>query len=107
MSSYSNSSSSFFHTNIRSLKSNLENFQTHLLDELTFRFNLLGIIETRIKTACDNLDFNPTISHYNFEQVMCQHLFQLEVLACILMRILNTQLSKSVGLSYTYPELFQ
>ena len=27
---------------------------------------------------------------------MCQHLFQLEVLACILMRILNTQLSKNV-----------
>ena len=69
MSSYSNSSFSFFHTNIRSLKRNLENFQTHLLDELTFRFNILGITETRIKTACDNLDFNPTISHYNFEHV--------------------------------------
>ena len=36
---------------------------------LTFRFNILGITETRIKTACDNLDFNPTISHYNFERV--------------------------------------
>ena len=69
MSSYSNSSFSFFHTNIRSLKRNLENFQTHLLDELTFRFNILGITETRIKSACDNLDFNPTISHYNFEHV--------------------------------------
>ena len=69
MSSYSNSSFSFFHTNIRSLKRNLENFQTHLLDELTFRFNILGITETRIKTACDNLDFNPAISHYNFERV--------------------------------------
>ena len=69
MSSYSNSSFSFFHTNIRSLKRNLENFQTHLLDELTFRFNILGITETRIKSACDNLDFNPTISHYNFERV--------------------------------------
>ena len=69
MSSYSNSSFSFFHTNIRSLKRNFENFQTHLLDELTFRFNILGITETRIKSACDNLDFNPTISHYNFEHV--------------------------------------
>ena len=69
MSSYSNSSFSFFHTNIRSLKRNLENFQTHLLDALTFRFNILGITETRIKSACDNLDFNPTISHYNFEHV--------------------------------------
>ena len=47
MSSYSNSSFSFFHTNIRSLKRNLENFQTHLLDELTFRFNILGITETK------------------------------------------------------------
>ena len=116
MSSYSNSSFSFFHTNIRSLNViwkisslrskrfqssygakvsagakkkvffafvptfhdelarkplllRLENFQTHLLDELTFRFNILGIAETRIKSACDNLDFNPTISHYNFEHV--------------------------------------
>ena len=47
----------------------MENFQTHLLDALTFRFNILGITETRIKSACDNLDFNPTISHYNFEHV--------------------------------------
>ena len=69
MSSYSNFSFSLFHTNIRSLKRNLENFQTHLLDELTFRFNILGITETRIKSTCDNLDFNPTISHYNFEHV--------------------------------------
>ena len=61
MSSYSNSSFSFFHTNIQSLKRHLENFQSHLLDELTFRFNILGITETRIKSACDNLDFNPTI----------------------------------------------
>ena len=116
MSSYSNSSFSFFHTNIRSLKRNLENFQTHLLDELTFRFNILGITETRIKTACDNLDFNPTISPGLYPTItsnMCQHLFQLEVLACILMRILNTQLSKNVlmrlfrpfGLSYTYPNM--
>ena len=71
MPSYSNSSFSFFfHTNIRSLKRNFENFQTHLLDELlTFCFNILGITETRIKNACDNLDFNPAIPHYNFEHV--------------------------------------
>ena len=59
MSSYSNSTISFFHTNIRSLKRNLENFETHPLDELTFRFNILGITESRIKNACDNRDFNP------------------------------------------------
>ena len=46
----------------------MENFQTHLLDELTFRFNILGIKETRIKNACDSLDFNPA-PHYNFEHV--------------------------------------
>ena len=66
MSSYSNFSFSLFHTNIRSLKRNLEIFQTHILDELTFR---LGITETRIKNACDNLDFNPAIPHYNFEHM--------------------------------------
>ena len=159
MSSYSNSSFSFFHTNIRSLNViwkisslrskrfqssygakvsagakkrvffafvptfldelarkplllRLENFQTHLLDELTFRFNILGITETRIKTTCDNLDFNPTIPHY-ITLNMCQQLFQLDVLACISMRLLNTQLSKNVlmrlfspsGLSYTYPNM--
>ena len=69
MSSYSNSSFSFFHTNIRSLKRNFENFQTHLLDEITFRFNILGITETRIKNACNNLVFYPAIPHYNFEHV--------------------------------------
>ena len=53
----------------------MEIFQTHILDELTFR---LGITETRIKNACDNLDFNPAIPHYNFEHMpnsfsQCRH----------------------------------
>jgi len=40
---------SLFYTNIRSLRRNLKNFQTHLLEELDFRFNIIGITETRIK----------------------------------------------------------
>ena len=36
-----------FHNNInvRSLKSNLENLQTHLLNELNFHFNIIGVTE--------------------------------------------------------------
>ena len=53
---------SFIHTNIRSLKSNLENFQTHLLDELDFHFNIIGVTETRINSSTENCilmsDFN-------------------------------------------------
>ena len=60
---------SLFHTNIRSLKRNLESLQTHLLDELNFHFNVLGITETRINNSLENLDFNPSIPHYNFEYV--------------------------------------
>ena len=60
---------SFIHTNIRSLKRNLENFQTHLLDELDFHFNIIGVTETRINSSSENLDFNPSILHYNFEHM--------------------------------------
>lgn len=59
---------SLFHTNIRSLKSNLEKFQTHLL-ELDFHFNIIGITETRIRNELGDLDFNPMIPNYNFEYV--------------------------------------
>ena len=64
---YPDSNISFMHTNIRSLKRNLENFQTHLLDELDFHFNIIGVTETRINSSTENLDFNPSILHYNFE----------------------------------------
>jgi hypothetical protein len=36
------------HNNVRSLKRNLENFQTHLLQELDFNFSVIGITETKI-----------------------------------------------------------
>ena len=59
-----------FHNNVRSLKRNLENFQTpytHLLSELNYHFNVIGITETRINSAI--CDFNPSIPGYNFEFV--------------------------------------
>ena len=40
------SSFSVFH-NVISLKGNLENLQTHLLEELEFHFDVLGISETK------------------------------------------------------------
>ena len=56
-----------FH-NVCSLKSNLENLQTHLLSELDFHFNIIGVTETRI-TNSNFIDFNPNITGYNFEYV--------------------------------------
>ena len=57
---------SIIHNNVRSLKRNLENFQTHLLSELGHHFNVIGITETRINHA-NFSDFNPEIPNYNFE----------------------------------------
>ena len=57
-----------FHNNVCSLKSNHENLQTHLLNELNFHFNIIGVTETRI-TNSNSIDFNPNITGYNFEYV--------------------------------------
>ena len=54
--------------NIRSLKRNLECFQTHLLGELDFRFSLIALTETRI-TDAKEIDLNPNICGYVFEYV--------------------------------------
>ena len=54
--------------NVCSLKSNLENLQTHLLNELNFHFNIIAVTETRI-TNSNFIDFNPNITGYNFEYV--------------------------------------
>ena len=59
---------SFFHSNVSSLKGNLENFQTHLLDELNFHFSVIGVTETRIRNA-NSIDFNPEIPGCTFEYV--------------------------------------
>ena len=61
-----------FHNNVRSLKRNLENFQTHLLSEIDYHFNVIGITETRINsTVCA---FNPSTTGYNFEFVLLREL---------------------------------
>ena len=57
-----------FHNNVCSLKSSLVNLQTHLLNELDFHFNVIGVTETRI-TNSNFIDFNPNITGYNFEYV--------------------------------------
>ena len=58
---------SVFHNNVRSLKRNPEKFQTHLLNELDYHFNVTGITETRINSS--DCDFNPSMPGYNFEFV--------------------------------------
>ena len=49
------------------MKSNLDDFQYHILLELDFHFNIIAVTETRIYN--DILDFNPNIPDYNFEFV--------------------------------------
>lgn len=43
-----NSAFSLLHNNIRSLKRNLDDFQTHILHELGYRLIVMGMTETRI-----------------------------------------------------------
>ena len=59
---------SILHNNVRNLHRNLENLQVHLLDELDYRFSVIGITETKITNSA-GLDFNPHIPNYQFEQV--------------------------------------
>ncbi len=40
---------SLLHNNVRSLRRNLENFQTHLLQQLDYNFSVIGISETKIR----------------------------------------------------------
>ena len=42
---------SVFHNNVVSLSRNLENLQTHLLCELEFHFNIIGVTETKITNS--------------------------------------------------------
>lgn len=57
---------SVFHNNVVSLNQNLENLQTHLLYELDFHFNVIGVTETKITNS--NLHTcNTNIPGYVFE----------------------------------------
>ena len=42
---------SLFHNNVRSLKRNLENLETHLLIELEYHFTVIWITETKIANS--------------------------------------------------------
>lgn len=59
---------SIFHMIILlSIIRNSENLQTHVLDELNFHFNIIGVTETKITNP--NLVCCPTIEGYEFEYV--------------------------------------
>ena len=59
---------SVFHNNVRSIRSNLEYLESHLLDELDFHFNIIGITETKITNSNSDVVL-PKIPGYNFEYV--------------------------------------
>ena len=56
---------SVIHNNLVSLDRNLEHYQSHLLDELNFEFDVIGITETKITNSYSGLA--PTITGYKFE----------------------------------------
>ena len=59
---------SVIHNNLRSLQRKFEDFQTHLLNELDFEFDLIGISETKITNANEPL-LNVHLNGYIFEFV--------------------------------------
>ena len=60
---------SLLHDNVRiSLRRKLENFQTHLLQQLDYNFSVIGISKTKIRDDKFS-DFNPDIANYRFEFV--------------------------------------
>ena len=65
----SRSSFSLLHNNVRSLLRNLDNFQSHLLEELQLHFSVIGITETKITNSNLPLDIGPSIPNYRFEYV--------------------------------------
>ena len=69
---------SFFHNNVSSLKGDLENFQTHLLDELNFHFSDIAVTEMRIRNAI--MKFQVTLLNTS------RHLFQRVASACTLIQ---------------------
>ena len=59
---------SVFHNNVVSLNRNLENLQTHILHELDFHFNIIGVTETKI-TNVNSQMCTAIIPGYSFEYV--------------------------------------
>ena len=60
---------SLLHNNVRGLRRNLDNFQSHILEELQLHFSVIGITETKITNSNLPLDFDPSIPNYRFEYV--------------------------------------
>ena len=60
---------SLLHTNIRSLKTNFEEFQHYVLGELNFRFTIIGVTETLICDRECSFNFVPELPGYCFESV--------------------------------------
>lgn len=54
-------------TILLSIHWNLENLQTHVLDELNFHFNIMGVTEA--KTTDSNPACCPAVQGYEFEYV--------------------------------------
>ena len=65
---HTDSSFSVFHNNVVSLNRNLENLQTHILHELDFHFNIIGVTETKI-TNVNSQICTAIIPGYSFEYV--------------------------------------
>ena len=59
---------SVFHNIVVSINRNLENFQTHILYELDFHFNIIGVTETKI-TNVNSQMCTAVIPGYSFEYV--------------------------------------
>ena len=59
---------SIFHSNIRSIRLNLENLENEIFGELDYHFDIIGLTETRITNL--NMDVGiPKMDGYNFEYV--------------------------------------
>lgn len=70
-----NSSFSIIHNNVRSLQLHLDDLQAHLLDELNYDFDIIGISETKISSSAKQTTLNLNIPGYNFEHVPTPLLF--------------------------------
>ena len=57
-----------FHSNIRSIRLNLENLENEILGELDYHFDIIGLTETKITNSNVDTDI-PRMPGYNFEYV--------------------------------------
>ena len=64
---------SILHNNVRGLRANLDDFHDHVVNELQFNFDIIGITETKLTNSNNpsnsNFDLNLNINGYTFEYV--------------------------------------